>query len=513
MSSKLPDTNHVSSFLKSFFLLLIIVTMGISGLVALDEGFTRFTAPFVDEQAAQKIVAKVEQVRAEPTMENMRQVGNEMAGLSAMSSVDRYANSKVIEQVIHYAQMSTINQMLMLVHVVLGSFCMLLGGFQFWPAFRKKYMKVHRIFGAIYIVTVPISVVASLFYLANTAPHYIYAHLVAWIALWIFGALSLMSIFMAIKALRAKRIYEHQGWMALSFGSLMVAPILRWDWALLAAIFPSIDQDTLNLVTMGMMLPQCLLIAYGLVLVNRQYARPMKQRKPHAFAVKSLQIFNQVLPALYALSVVALLAQAFYFINDGLAGLSFSTGLSTTGLIHSEQQALAAVGVAKWLLVLSTGMALPLGLYTLKGLLNAAEVISLQTKRTGVLVAVLTLLGGLLSLGIGCQMGLLPHKQLFSGGTMYIIDGAVLVLFALFYLAANYKQQVALMKESLVFMLCTLPFMAIYFLTLYVMQFMPLPADYLAAGQGYVIPVGFSMALFFLAIFYVIFGQATREHN
>ena len=129
----------------------------------------------------------------------------------------------------------------------------------------------------------------------------IYDHLVAWIALRVFGVFSLVSIGMAVLALKKKRIFEHQAWMAASFACLMVAPMLRWDWALLGKIFPNIDQETVNLVTMGIMLPETILIGYGLILINRQYLRPMKQRKPHPFAEKARIQFQTLQPILYIL--------------------------------------------------------------------------------------------------------------------------------------------------------------------------------------------------------------------
>lgn len=96
---------------------------------------------------------------------------------------------------------------------------------------------------------------------------------------------------------------------------------------------------------------------------------------------------------------------------------------------------------------------------------------------------------------------------------MYSVNGFLLMCFGVFYLIAQHVKQIALMKESLVFLLCMLPFSALYLLTLTAMSFFPLPADYVTAGQGFVIPVGFSSALLFLAILVVIYGQATREHN
>jgi hypothetical protein len=69
------------------------------------------------------------------------------------------------------------------------------------------------------------------------------------------------------------------------------------------------------------------------------------------------------------------------------------------------------------------------------------------------------------------------------------------------------------MKEILIFVLATLPFNALLLLFLWITHGLSLPADYLAVGQGYLLPAGASMSLFFIAMLYVVYGQATRQHG
>ena len=96
---------------------------------------------------------------------------------------------------------------------------------------------------------------------------------------------------------------------------------------------------------------------------------------------------------------------------------------------------------------------------------------------------------------------------------MYSVYGALIAIFAIAFLIATQLKNLAYMKEILVFLMSLLPFSFLFLVTLFVLSFLPIPAEYLSVGQGYVIPVGFSTALLFLAFIYVIFGQATREHN
>jgi hypothetical protein len=495
------------------FILVIMIMMMIAGLIALDEGTGRFMQSMTGQLTTAQTIKAIQVVRADPTPENANLMSREIWALAKLTSTQRFTDSKLLEQGLYYTVMPHSNKVLMVVHILVGSLCMLLGGLQFWPYFRKKYMKAHRMIGAIYIVTVPISIVASLIYLANTAPHHIYDHLVAWIALWIFGVLSLISIAMAVRALRARRIYEHQAWMALSFASLMVAPLLRWDWGILGLLFPSIDQETINLVTMGVMLPECLLIAYGLILVNRQYDRPMSKRPLQPIVSMASQVYQRALPALYVAALLSLIINVgYYLIGDGLSSLRFAEQLIPTSLILHEKLILSALPLTKVVYVLAVGLALPLALYTFNALLqNPAH--TPQASRIGIAAAGLAAIGGAAALSIGWQMGIVSKNAWLSGGTMYSVDGSLLVVFALFYLIAQQRKQIALMKEGLVFMLCLLPFSALYVLTLGAMRFLPLPPDYVAAGQGFVIPVGFGGGLLFLALITVIYGQATREHN
>ncbi len=498
------------------FILVIMITMMIAGVIALDEGTGRFMQSATGHLTTQQVQDEINKVRDNPTPENFLLFSSEIWGLAKLTSAKHFTESKLPEQGLYYTVMPQSNKVLMVVHVIVGSFCMLLGGLQFWPYFRKKYMKAHRTIGAIYIVTVPISVVASLIYLANTAPHHIYDHLVAWIALWIFGVLSLISIVMAVRALRAKRIYEHQGWMALSFASLMVAPLLRWDWAILGMLLPHIDQETLNLVTMGIMLPECLLIAYGLVLINRQYARPMSKRPLQPIVRLASNTFQTLLPILYLAALLTLAINiGYYLIGDGLASLPFAERLIPSSLILHEKLILSALPLTKAIYVLAVGLALPMALYTLKNLLQKQNntPLSIPASQMGMVAASLSVIGGAAALSIGWHIGLATKNIWLSGGTMYSVDGALLVFFGVFYLLANTRKQDALMKESLVFILCLLPFSALYVLTLTAMSFLPLPPDYVAAGQGFVIPVGFGGGLLFLALIIVIYGQGTREHN
>lgn len=512
-AKSLPD--RLGAAFSLGFILVVVVSMGVSGWFALHEGLFRFTLPFTSDDATGQITRAVAVARAAPDADNLGKVSQELRAMAALTSVERFADSRIPEQGIYYTVMPATHQVLMLAHILFGVFCVLLGGLQFWPGFRKRYMKAHRVIGMIYVVTVPVSVLTVLAYLALTPPHHVYAHLVAWIALWIFGVLALVAIAMALRALKARRIFEHQAWMALSFGCLMVAPLLRLDWVLLAWLFPAIDQETLNLVTMGMMLPETLLIAYGLTLANRQYTRPMRQSPAAAVAGRGARLFLRAVPALQVVALALLVTNVlFYVAGAGMAGTGAAARLVPAALVEREQAVLAAHRTITLLFALGISLAFPAAVLALRQLLQPANTTGTAPASLVSLAApLLALGGGVASCVLGWHIGLGPDSVWLSGGTLYLVNGLVLVAFSLLCLGARHVGQRALLKEGLVFLLCLLPFPALFFLTLTVLGWISLPPDYIAAGQGFVVPVGFSAGLLFLAMFYVVHGQATREHN
>lgn len=493
------------------YVLLITLVMAATGLIALHEGATRFMLPFIVDDSSDLLGDQIAQARATPDLDTLSHVSEELAFLARATSVERMTESRLPDQSLYYTTMPPHNQLLLVSHILLGVFCLVVGGFQFWPQFRKRFMRVHRAFGALYVVTAPISVMLSLVYLALTPPHNIYAHLVAWCALWVFGILAIIAIVMAMRALSAKRIHEHQSWMALSFGCLIVAPMLRWNWVVLAWTFPHIDQETLNLVTMGIMLPEVLLIGYGLSLVNRQYLRALVRRKSAPLVPAINHAFFTAMPFWFGLAaLVFAVSLTAYVFSDGILSLA-PASLMPPALMERESGMLSEYGWLGPLFALANGTALFTGLWLLRQLFTRPQ--QPTSSRMVTTFAVATGLMLLASLAMGHHIGLQPNKGLLSGGTLYTLAGTLLAAFLLVFLGTWRVGQRALMKESLVFLLTLLPFPALLLGMLWAVNWVGLPADYLAAGQGYVLPAGGCLGLFFIAMFYVIYGQATREHG
>ena len=125
----------------------------------------------------------------------------------------------------------------------------------------------------------------------------------------------------------------------------------------------------------------------------------------------------------------------------------------------------------------------------------------------------LSMLAGACATYLGWHIGLAPAQQWLSGGTLYTTSGLLILLFSAVLAGNLAKGHLAMLKESLAFLLCLLPFAPLLLINLWVLQWLPIPADYIQQGQGYVLAAGSCGALMFAAMFYAVLGQTSREHG
>jgi len=523
-----PQTQRLTSaapttpWLATIYVVLVALIISSTGWIALREGSVRYLKPFLQEVDVARLTAQARALREAPSTDSLAEYSPELGTLSRLTSPQRFAQSGLIEHGLYLAQMPRINQILLTAHIFTGVACVLLGGWQFWPALRKRQMRLHRVIGGLYVVTVPPSVLLSFAYMALTAPHKLYTHLTAYVALWLVGLVALASVGMAVWSLKQRRFHEHMGWMALSFACVLVAPILRLNWVALAWVFPSIDQETLSLVTMGLMLPECLMIGYGLILANRQQGRAPMRRPAQALAMHSARWFMRYRFATW-LGVAAVGATLFtqHIHGLGVASAQAAIKLVPAGLLSREAAVMASNPWLNTAFALSTTFALALVLLALGRMLQAHGTqpapARLATGSAGGLLtmgtALLSLVAGSCALALGWSIGLAPDRAWSAGGTLYTVPGLLILGFSAHLLHAWRQGRMGLVKESLVFLLCLLPFAAIYHLNLWVLQWLPWPEAYLAQHQGHVLPMGASLVTLFVGMVHAIVGQANREHG
>lgn len=514
-----------TTWLASTYVVLIALIISSTGWIALREGSLRYLKPFLQDVDTSQLADQAQALREAPDLARITAYSPELGTLSRLTSPERFAQSRLVEHGVYLAQMPQLNQVLLTAHIFTGVACVLLGGWQFWPTLRQRQMRLHRLIGGLYLLTVPPSVILSFAYMAVTAPHHLYTHLTAYIALWLVGVVALISVGMAVWSLKQRRIHEHMGWMALSFACLLVAPILRLNWVALAWAFPHIDQETLSLVTMGLMLPECLMIGYGLILANRPPARkpvrapaPTSARAPRhrpagALATWGARLFTRGQP-LACLGVAAVAATLFTHHVGGLgvASAQAAAALVPAGLLAREAAVMAAHPWLNAAFALSTSAALALAVGVFARLLRPAPPArSPWVAATGLL----SLLAGACALALGWAIGLAPERAWSAGGTLYTVPGVLTMGFALHLLRAWQREQHALAKEALVFLMCLLPFAALYHFNLWglqrVLQWAPWPSDYLAQHQGHILPMGASLVTLFIGLLHAVVGQANRE--
>jgi hypothetical protein len=110
-------------------------------------------------------------------------------------------------------------------HISCGLLALLLGPFQFWKAFRNKYLTVHRWSGRIYLTAILIGTLSSTSLAWTSAIHVNFA--------WAFGLQGLAFAWittasMAYISLMRGRIQQHKEWMIRSYVVTFAFVTFRW---------------------------------------------------------------------------------------------------------------------------------------------------------------------------------------------------------------------------------------------------------------------------------------------
>ena len=110
-------------------------------------------------------------------------------------------------------------------HISGGLLALTIGPFQFWKAFRNKYLTTHRWLGRIYLTAILVGTISSTHLAWTTAlkVHWTWALALQGLAFaWIITA-SMAYIFV-----RRKRIQQHKEWMIRSYVVTFAFVIFRW---------------------------------------------------------------------------------------------------------------------------------------------------------------------------------------------------------------------------------------------------------------------------------------------
>ncbi|MFJ2579311.1 DUF2306 domain-containing protein [Kitasatospora aureofaciens] len=137
----------------------------------------------------------------------------------------------------------------LLVHTVLGGALMLLGPLQLWSAVRRR-IRLHRVLGIVFAVTVYASMAGAAVYLARTAPADAFSGPAFWVVLATILVGTVLSTTFGILAALTGFPDLHQRWLLLCYGYLMTAPLLRLEWGVLPLVLPGKPVTEINRVAL-----------------------------------------------------------------------------------------------------------------------------------------------------------------------------------------------------------------------------------------------------------------------
>ncbi|MFI6415987.1 DUF2306 domain-containing protein [Streptomyces sp. NPDC050842] len=157
----------------------------------------------------------------------------------------------------------------LIVHSVLGGLLMLLGPVQLLSAVRRR-IRLHRIAGTVFAVTVYVSMAGAALYLVRTPPEQAFSGAAFWIVLATILAGTVGSVTLGVLAAVRGLPDLHQRWMLLCYGFLMTAPLLRLEWGFLPALYPGLSIQDINRVAI-MHLGS--LVSFGALLASRALDR------------------------------------------------------------------------------------------------------------------------------------------------------------------------------------------------------------------------------------------------
>lgn len=99
-------------------------------------------------------------------------------------------------------------------HLSGGITALVLGPFQFSTSFRNRFIKTHRLLGKIFVVAIIIASLSAVYMSFYVAPQVN----IAWsISLLVMSLVWLISVLMAYRTIRLRRIPQHKEWMIRTY--------------------------------------------------------------------------------------------------------------------------------------------------------------------------------------------------------------------------------------------------------------------------------------------------------
>lgn len=408
---------------------------------------------------------------SEEVLQTMPGWMNFMAHLSSSKYV--YGQDSLMETEIYYHAMPESRRAVLSSHMMLGVVLMTTGFFQFWPAFRRRYRKVHRITGVIYVVAAFTSMTLSCIHLMNTGIANTYDTYAFHMGLWMMLVGVVFSISMASIAIFRKKIASHMGWQAIGFGFLLTAPVQRVDWIIMAPFSGDLSFNEMNTAVNTLLFVQVTLLAYLLFLLNRGSS-----------VLRSKEIaLTSFTSRFYSAGIVVLIIICLF----GLMPLFMVTSLNDISILQRmiPEQALALLGsevnsVSKILYASATAVLMISSWIQLKSLRD----VKIKKAWSNYAVCISALLAGGICLFWGHRLGMPSHEHGVAG-TGFFVLGSLLVLFLGLFAWSQQNEEWGKAVEWLQFLLLISMAPALFAMNIWALdRFNLVPEPYLSQAAG-----------------------------
>lgn len=489
---------------------VLAVALFAFGLMAIEAGVSNYRSaadPSVAaaREAARQAIERGESVEAKGLGEGVRY---QMLTMVAKLNSERYAYGEngLIETLVHYATMPTLNAKVLSLHNVLGGFCMLFGALQFWPALRRQYPRWHRGFGMSYVVGGQVAMIAAVTYLLLTPVDKIYDQMTFWVLLWALAIGVSVSLWLSMGHLRRGEIAQHQGYMCLNYGLLLTAPVLRMAWVGMGWLDPAARQIEGAFAAHAVLVPLSLLCGYGLFVVNR-WTQPDKPLPKHASEQGAGRWLALGVAGVLPLSAYALVRHML--LSPGLQVLDQASVLMPVGLLQMDQRIVVDQAALRVVFTLASVAGLLLGAWLLWRSASGARTAPLFGHRSALALSGTAAVAGLVGVIWGVQMGL-PSFETLTGGTLFFFGGLVTLLFAGLLAWATVRGLQSWADEWGLFVLtCLVATPSFYAWLPWVASFEP-AALFVQGGHVYRTAGMAQWYLLVLPFLYAIYGNATR---
>lgn len=338
-----------------------------------------------------------------------------------------YGDGSYLEAYDAHSRRKGMEKISLYLHIILGGIILFTGCFQFWIWFRKRFKKLHRVFGIVYCVSAIGLGFFVLTYLSMAGIETTHEEYIGYLGLHILNVTTVIPVFISIYYLYKKEYTKHLGWMALSFGSILTAPTQRISWGILAYLDIGQTHAVSNSIVDTYLFASCYIVGYILFCWNRlSFPLQVKdtiETKPYKRVI------------VYIFSILAVITVVFHYcFTNGMEDSELAQLVITSAVITQEKSIVYSNSLVPFLYGICNSASLVLGAYLV-------SVNNLRNKRYWLCFMVCVFVMACIEIFWGYKIGL-PTTLHGVGGSYYMFWGIVHLFFVILLLyAAKYKEK------------------------------------------------------------------------